>query len=214
MKHLIIIGASGFSRDMFFVAKESIGYLDTFDIKGFIVHKEEYLNSLDGYEDYPPILGTIYSYNIEKDDVFIIALGDVDTKSKVGDYMKAKGAKFLTLIHKNAQLRNNVVVGEGCVIESYAHIGSDVVIGDNCLIQAFACVAHDCYVGDYSRIDVRVLLTGGAKVGKKVTIHSNAVINQKIVVEDESTVAAMSFVIRNVKSGTTVMGNPAKRLEY
>lgn len=214
MKHLIIIGASGFSRDMYSVAKESVGYMETFDIKGFLVHKKEYLNSLDGYSGYPPVLGTIYDYEIQIDDVFVIALGDVSVKHEVGTFMSARGAEFLTLVHRKAELRNNVTLGKGCIIESHAHIGSDVTIGENCLIQAFACVAHDCEVGDYSRLDVRVLMTGGSKVGKNVTIHSNAVVNQKITIGDNATVAALSFVIRNVKSGTTVMGNPAKRLEY
>lgn len=214
MKHLIIIGASGFSRDMYYVATQSVGYLENYDIKGFLVHKKEYLNSLDKYKDYPPMLGTIYDYEIESNDVFIIALGDVAVKSKVGEYLKSKGAMFQTIIHKDAQLRNNVKVGDGSIIESHAHIGSEVTIGENCLIQAFACIAHDCEVGDYTRVDVRCLLTGGSKAGKNVTIHSNAVINQRIIIEDGATVAALSFVIRNVKAGTTVMGNPAKRLEY
>lgn len=214
MKHLIIIGASGFSRDMYYVAKNSIGYMRDYDIKGFIVHKEEYINSLERYNDYPPMLGTIFDYKIQNDDVFICALGDVKTKREVCEFIKKRGGIFQTIIHKDAQLRNNVTIGAGCIIESHAHIGSDVKIGENSIIQAFACVAHDCEVGKYSRIDVRVLLTGRSKVGDNVTIHSNAVINQKIVVEDESTVAALSFVIRNVKAGTTVMGNPAKRLEF
>ena len=214
MKHLILIGASGFSRDMYYVAMNSLGYMIDYDIKGFIVHKEEYLNSLEGYDDYPPMLGTIYNYDINDDDIFICALGDVRTRRKVCEYIKSKGGCFHTLIHKDAQIRNNVIIGEGCIIESHAHIGSDVTIGENSIIQAFACVAHDCEVGKFSRIDVRALLTGRSKIGDNVTIHSNAVINQKIVIEDNSTVAALSFVIRNVKAGTTVMGNPAKRLEY
>lgn len=214
MKNLVIIGASGFSRDMYYVAKNSIGYLTDYDIKGFIVHKEEYLNSLDGYNGYPPMLGTIFNYEIKEEDVFICALGDVKTKREVCEFIKSKGGRFQTLIHKDAQIRNNVKIGDGCIIESHAHIGSDVTIGENSIIQAFACVAHDCKVGNYSRIDVRVLMTGRSVVGNNVTIHSNAVINQKIMVEDNSVVAAMSFVIRNVKAGTTVMGNPAKRLEF
>ena len=57
-------------------------------------------------------------------------------------------------------------------------------------------------------------MVGGVKVGNNVTIHTNAVISHKVELGDDSTVAAMSFVIRSVKAGTTVMGNPAKRLEY
>jgi acetyltransferase-like isoleucine patch superfamily enzyme len=37
-------------------------------------------------------------------------------------------------------------------------------------------------------------------------------ISHNVTIENNSRVAACSFVIRRVKEGTTVMGNPAKKL--
>ena len=64
----------------------------------------------------------------------------------------------------------------------------------------------------YSRIDVQVLCVGGVIVGNYVTIHSGAVLNHKVVVEDNAVIGATSFVIRKVKQGTTVFGNPAREI--
>lgn len=211
MKHLVIIGGGGMGKEVFYTAKHSIGYGTEFDIKGFL---DDNLHSLDGFTGYPPVLNTIHDYQPVPDDVFTCSIGDVHTKRKLCELIKSKGGKFQTLIFDNVQLRENVTIGDGCIIDSYAHIGSDAVIGENCLIQAFSCVAHDCVIGDYSRIDVRSLLVGGVVVGNNVTVHTNAVVSHKVVLEDDSTVAAMSFVIKKVKAGTTVLGNPAKRLEY
>ena len=211
MKHLIIIGGGGMGKEIFYTAQHSIGYGVDFDIKGFL---DDNIHSLDGFHGYPPVLNTIHGYQPEPDDVFTCSIGDVHTKRKLCELIASKGVKFQTLIHKDCQLRENVIIGKGTIIDSFAIIGSDAVIGDNCLIQAYSVIAHDCYVGNYSSIDVRALMVGGVKVGNRVTIHTNAVVSHKVVLEDDSTVAAMSFVIRNVKAGTTVMGNPAKRLEY
>lgn len=211
MKNLIIIGGGGMGKEIFYTAKNSIGYGTEFVVKGFL---DDNIHSMDSFEGYPPVLGTICDYQPKQDDVFACSIGDVHIKRKLCEILKAKGAIFQSLIHNNVQLRENVRIGAGTIIDSFALIGSDVVIGENCLIQAFACVAHDCKVGDYSRLDVRTLIVGGVIVEENATIHTNAVVNHKVVVEHDATVAAMSFVIRKVKAGTTVMGNPAKKLNY
>lgn len=210
MKQLLILGAGGMGKEIYYTARHSIGYGTEFVVKGFL----DFPNPGWDTNIYPPILGLEDDYEIQHDDVFTCSIGDVHLKRKVCEKMKARGAKFQTLIFENVQIRENVKIGEGCIIDSFAHIGSDAVIGENCLIQAFSCVAHDCIIGDYSRIDVRSLLVGGVIVGDNVTVHTNAVVSHKVILEDDSTVAALSFVIKKVKAGTTVMGNPAKRLEF
>ena len=210
MKQLLILGAGGMGKEIYYTARHSIGYGTEFVVKGFL----DFPNPEWDTNVYPPILGFEDDYEILPDDVFTCSIGDVHLKRKVCEKMKARGANFQTLIFDNVQIRENVKIGEGCIIDSFAHIGSDAVIGENCLIQAFSCVAHDCVIGDYARIDVRSLLVGGVVVGNNVTVHTNAVVSHKVMLEDDSTVAAKSFVIKKVKAGTTVLGNPAKRLEF
>ena len=45
-------------------------------------------------------------------------------------------------------------------------------------------------------------------------MHTGAVVTHKVVVGEDAVVAACSFVIKKVKPGTTVCGNPAIRLDY
>ena len=210
MKQLLILGAGGMGKEIYYTAKHSIGYGTEFVIKGFL----DFPNPEWNTDVYPPILGLEDDYEIKPDDVFVCSIGDVHLKRKICEKMKARGAKFQSLIFENAMIGTNVKIGDGCIIDPYARIGADVVLGENCLVQTFALVGHESTVGDYCRLDCRTLLVGGVKVGNNVTVHTNAVISHKVVLEDDSTVAAMSFVIRSVKAGTTVMGNPAKRLEY
>ena len=74
MKNLLIIGARGFGREIYNSALESIGYNDSFIVKGFLDDK---VNALDGYDGYPPIVDSVEHYQLAKDDVFICALGEV-----------------------------------------------------------------------------------------------------------------------------------------
>ena len=210
MKHLIILGAGGMGKEIFDTAKHSKGFNIDYDIKGFL----DFPNSEWNTNIYPPILGIEDSYEIQPDDVFTCSIGDVQLKRRICEKMKARGAKFQTLIYENAQINDNVTIGDGCIIDPYARIGADVKLGENCLIQTSAIVGHDAIIGDYCRLDCRSLLVGGVRLGNNVTIHTNAVISHNVSIGDNAIVAALSFVIRKVKKNTTVCGNPAKKLEY
>lgn len=207
MKNLILLGAGGLGKEIYGVALQSKGYGQEFVVKGFLDFPKEDWPSI-----YPPILGLEDDYEIQPDDVFICAVGDVPTKKRICEKIIAKGGKFWTLVHTLAQILPGAVLGEGTIVDSFAVIGSDAVIGSHCLIQIGAVVGHEACVGDFTRIDCHVVVVGGVQVGREVTIHTGSVINHKVVVEDNSKVGALSFVVRRVRKGTIVQGNPAQRL--
>ena len=65
---------------------------------------------------------------------------------------------------------------------------------------------------DWNRIDTHVTCVGGIRICNETDIYTSAVLNHGVVVEDCAHVGACSFVIRRVKAGTTVIGNPARKL--
>lgn len=209
MKKLVIIGAGGMGRSVYCIAKGCIGYGTEFVVKGFI---DDDLSQLDNFEGYPLVLGTIDDYVIEEDDVFVCSIGDTKTKKIICEKLKARGAKFQTLIHKTAIVRQNAKIGDGCIIADFASVGADCTIGENSLVQAFAIAAHDCKIGNYARIDTHATCVGGVLIEDTATIHTSAVVSHNVVVGEGATVAALSFVIKKVKPGITVYGNPAKTL--
>jgi sugar O-acyltransferase (sialic acid O-acetyltransferase NeuD family) len=209
MKHLIIIGGGGMGKTVYCIAKECIGYGTEFDIKGYL---DDNIHSMDGYKDYPPILGGIDYYKIEPNDVFISSIGNVNIKRKLCSLLELKGAQFINLIHPTAIIRQNAKIGEGSIIADYAHVGAESKIGKHCLIQSFCVIGHDCTLGDFVRIDTHAVCVGGVIVEENVMVHTGAVLNHKVVVEKDSCIGATSFVIRKVKKGTTVFGNPAKKI--
>lgn len=209
MKNLIIIGGGGMGRSVYCIAKGCYGYEDDFQIKGFI---DDDLHSLDGFENYPPVLSTIEQYDIQPADVFVCSIGNVHVKKKICEKLKQKGAKFISLIHKTAIVRQNAKIGDGSIIADYASVGADCSIGECSLIQSYSIAAHDCVIGNYVRVDTHAVCVGGVILQDEVTIHTAAVVSHNVIVEEGATVAATSFVIKKVKKGTTVFGNPAKLL--
>ena len=195
-------------RTVYSNALESVGYGDAFEVKGFI---DDDLHALDGFPNYPPVIGTISGYQPEADDVFVCSIGGTSRKSCVENIIN-RGGEFINVIHRTARLLTNVVIGKGNFIGADTVIGNDVVIGNYNMIQSYTIIGHDVRMGDFNRIDTRVTCVGGVVIENEVNIHSSAVISHKVTVESKSRVAALSFVIKDVKAGTTVIGNPAKRL--
>lgn len=208
MKNLIIIGAGGMGRTIYSNALESIGYGEKFVIKGFI---DDNLHALDGFPNYPPIIDTIKNYVPQQDDVFVSSIGGAARRPCMEEII-SRGGEFMELIHQTARIYTNAKLGKGNFIGAYSVIGNDAVIGDYNMIQSYTVIGHDARIGNWNRIDTHVTCVGGIVIEDEVNIHTSAVISHNVRVETGAHVGALSFVIRKVKAGTTVMGIPAKKL--
>ena len=208
MKNLIIIGAGGMGRTIYSNALESVGYGEKFVVKGFI---DDNLQALDGFPNYPPVIGTIKGYEPQADDVFVSSIGGESRKQCMEEII-SRGGDFMELIHKTARIYTNAKLGKGNFVGAYSVIGNDAVVGDYNMIQSYTVIGHDAKIGSWNRIDTHVTCVGGIVIEDEVNIHTSAIISHNVKVESGAHVGALSFVIRKVKAGTTVMGNPAKKL--
>lgn len=209
MKNLIIIGAGGMGRTMFDLAKESIGYGSEFQIVGFI---DDNLDALSGFENYPPVLGTIKDYTPKDNDVFVCSIGGHSRKACI-ESLLSRGAEFIPLIHNTARIGSNVKMGCGTLVGTYTTIAADAELGDFNFIQSLTIIGHDCKIGSWNRIDSQVMMVGGTSIGNNNMIHTGAMINHNVKIGDDCTIGACSFVSMNVESGSTLFASPARRLK-
>lgn len=209
MKRLIIIGAGGMGRTVYSNALESVGYGETFTVKGFI---DDNLQALDGLAGYPPIIETIRDYQPQPDDVFVSSIGGASRRACMEEIIR-RGGEFMELVHQTARIYQGASLGKGNFIGAYSVIGNDAVVGDYNMIQSYTVIGHDARIGNWNRIDTHVTCVGGIIIEDETNIHTSAVISHNVTIGSGAHVGALSFVIRKVKPGTTVCGNPAKKLE-
>jgi sugar O-acyltransferase, sialic acid O-acetyltransferase NeuD family len=211
MKQLLIIGARGWGRKGYDIAKASIEAGASFIVKGFLDDKAD---ALAGYDNYPPIIGPVETYIIEEDDVFISALGDVNYKKQYADIILKKGGQFISLIHPTAILGNNAKIGRGCVIGAFANISCDTSIGDFVTFSIKAGIGHDSSIGNYSHIGGNCAISGFVTIGESVTMHPGCLVVPHRKIRDNAIIGTGSVVLGNVKPGVTVFGNPAKIIDF
>jgi sugar O-acyltransferase (sialic acid O-acetyltransferase NeuD family) len=209
MKDLIIIGAGGYGRDLYYIIRESKGINVDFRIAGYI---DDNLNALNGYIGYPKLIGKISTHELSDNQIFICSIADMKTKLSIINNLQLKGAVFVNIIHNASRVADSAILGTGNIIGPLVSIGADSIIGNHCILQTGVIIGHDVTIGDFSRIDNYSILVAGVTLKKQCTIHSNTVVNSKVIIEENSIVGACSFVIKNVEKDITVFGNPAKRL--
>lgn len=79
-------------------------------------------------------------------------------------------------LHPTAVVSPGARMGAGVFVGPFAVIEEDVEIGAGSIIEAFCYVGHGSRIGDQCRLHPRVTLCPGARLGRRVEIHSGAVI--------------------------------------
>lgn len=207
MKHLVIIGAGGYGREMFGAALESVGYGTAFDVRGYLDARSD---ALEGFEGYPPVIGDPESYEPEADDVFFCALGSVERRRACVRTVASHGGRFLTLVHRTAVLGPNVSVGEGSFVAPHVTLTADVSVGRHVAVFHNTSVGHDAVLEDFSHVYAQCSVGGSVRIGSGAVVYPGAVVVPRRTIGEGAVVGAGSTVILNVKPGMTVFGNPAR----
>lgn len=210
MKNLIIVGASGFGREILQWVEDINAISPEWNILGFI---DDNLSALDTCKCDYKVIGTIKDWLPKDDEYFVLALAFPEVKLKVVSILKEKGAKFATIIHPTALVNKYAEIGEGVVVTPRSGINPDAKVGNFVSILGSG-VAHDAIVGDYSTLSGRCSINGHVQIGERVYIASGVSIAPSKKIGDGAYIGIGSVVISNVKAGTRVFGNPAKKIEF
>jgi len=176
-------------------------------VKGFL---DDNVDALTGFKNYPQIISSVEDYQIQEDDLFICALGDIKYKKKYVNLILGKGGKFTNIIHPNTVINSNVKLGIGVIICPFTYISNDVTIGNFTTIQTHVAVGHDVQIGDYCQINALTFFGGFAKVEEGVTMNPCSGVAPKGSISENVIVGINSVVLKNTKPNCTVYGNPAK----
>ena len=211
MNNVIIIGARGWGREWCEQLKYYPDYQKKFKIKGFLDDNSELLKGLSGY---PPILSSVEDYQVEENDVFLCALGDIDYRKKYIEIIKNKGGYFGTFIDPTSRVFETAKLGEGVLVLPFCIVSSDVVIGDFTSLQPYCIIGHDAKVGRYCAIESSSFVGGGAIVADNCILHTRSTVIPKVHVNENVVIGAGSVVIKNIPANTTVFGVPARKVVF
>ncbi len=210
MKHLIVVGSTALGRVICEYAKMTPEYNNVWSLYGFLDFSEYNTQISDKY---PKVIGTVEDYEPSVDDVFICGYVDVDDREKAVTTILAKGGTFVNIIHPLANVCSSAEIGTGNFVGAFTTVSVNVKLGNHCIIQDHCNIGHDNKINDFTHLFVGCVVCGLSEIGSKATIYTKAVIYPKVKVGNNTIVGAASVVMRKIKDGDMVIGNPAKKLE-
>lgn len=213
MKDLIIIGASGFGREVLWLAERVNAVDTTWNILGFIDDNDEIQGAnINGYE----VLGKTKDIARFPGAYYVCAIGASVVREKViGNISLANpGIKFAKLIDPSVEMSDLVEIGEGSIICAHTILTVNISIGNHVIINLDCTVGHDAVLNDFTTLYPSVNVSGNAYIGKGSELGTGMQIIQGKEIGEYSIVGAGSVVVKDIPPRCTAVGSPAKPIKF
>ncbi|MGD9856443.1 MAG: acetyltransferase [Planctomycetaceae bacterium] len=207
---LIIIGAGGFGREVHDWARDAAAVRGEWTVAGFL---DDNPAALDGFGMPVGILGTPLTHQPAGNERFVCAIGEPRSKLQIARQLQSRGARFTNVIHPSAYVGPRNRLGVGLILCPGSVITTNVTVGDFVSLNLHGTIGHDATVGAGCTLNNHTDVTGWAQLGEGVFLGSHASVLPYTKVGDYARIGAGTTVLRAVKSETTVVGVPGKRLK-
>lgn len=143
---------------------------------------------------------------------FCVTIGNPHGRARLGLHEKLlkEGLTPIPVIHPTAFIAQNAIIDAGVQVMAGAIIGEGAKIGKECIINTNASVDHECVLGDGVEVAPGATLCGCVHADVNSWICAGATILPKIKIGADAVVGAGAVVTKDVPSGCTVVGVPAK----
>ena len=141
----------------------------------------------------------------------LISIGNNKIRKKISETI---AANFISLIHPSAIVSKYATIGKGSVVMASAVINAGATIGKHCIVNTAAIIEHDCILEDFVHISPNTTITGSVTIGEGTHIGAGAIVLPNIKIGNWATVGAAAVVLKKVPKFATVVGNPARILNY
>lgn len=147
----------------------------------------------------------------KKDPDFLIGVGKPSVRKILHDKLVQAGGRLQSVISGNAHIgKLQVELSEGLNIMTGSVITARSVIGKGTLIHIHCSVHHDTVIGEFCELSPGCRILGNVHIGSYTSVGAGAIILPGIHVGEHAVIGAGAVVTKNVASGTTVIGVPAR----
>lgn len=201
MKQLIIIGASGHGKVVADIAKKK-GYDQI-----IFLDDDTSLTECGGY----PVVGRSSDYQNYDCDMFV-AIGTAQIREKFLKQLECDGKNITILVHPNASIAENVLIGIGTVVVAGTVVNSGARIGKGCIINTCSSVDHDCKIANFVHVSVGAHVSGTVRIGERTWIGAGATVSNNVNICGGCMIGAGAVVIKDINEPGTYVGIPTKKV--
>lgn len=213
MKDLIIVGASGFGREVAWLVERINANSPTYNLVGFVDDsKEIHGTEINSY----PVLGGCDCLVNYPDAFIVCAVGASKTRRKIIERINSIliDAKYATLIDPSVEYSELVTVGEGSIICAHSILTVNIEIGSHVIINLDCTVGHDAVIHDFVTVYPSVNISGNTDIMECSELGTGTQIIQGKKIGSETIVGAGSVVVKDIPEKCTAVGCPATPIKF
>lgn len=211
MEDILIIGAGGVGKETALLI-EQINYIKpTWNLLGFLDDNGKLHGSfINGYK----VFGGVDYINNYKDIYAVCAMASGEVKRKIIDKLSKHNIKFPKIIHPSVSVPDTTSIGDGTIIYPGVIMTTNIMIGKHVIISPGCGIGHESVIEDFCSILWNVSISGNVRIGTRCVVGSSSTILQNIKIGMETTIGAGAVVLKDVPQRCTVVGVPAKIINF
>lgn len=213
MKDLLIIGASGFGREVAWLVERINKAEPTWNLLGFLDDNAQLHGTQVGKY---PVLGGCEAIQDYPQAYLVCAVGSSKIREKI--IQKAENILsaplYATLIDPTVEMSDTVVVGEGSILCAHTILTVDLSLGKHTIINLDCTVGHDAILEDYVTLYPSVNVSGCTHIGRGAELGTGMQIIQGKRIGEYAIVGAGAVVVKDIPAKCTAIGSPAKPIKF
>jgi sugar O-acyltransferase (sialic acid O-acetyltransferase NeuD family) len=212
MKKLLIYGAN--FVDTIRLVRAINARKSAWEIAGIIDDNPELVNArICGY----PVLGNneyLKEYIARFPDIYVFnnVNPSIAIHKLIGERIDALQVRVPSLVHPDIDIEH-VTIGKGVFIPHGCILGCDTVIGDYVTFRYGVTISHNVKIGNYAFIGPCSVCTGNTVIEPETYLGACSTVINQATIGRGSVVGASTLVNKNIRSGITVIGIPARELD-
>ena len=207
-KDILIIGASGFGREVAWLIEE----LEEWNIIGFIDDNSSIQNKI--VNNYPVIDVIQNLLSFEKEMNVVIAIGNPSIRKKIYEIISSNpNIKFPNIIARDVRMSDTNNLGIGNIICTHTILTTNISIGNFNHINLSCTLGHDVVLEDYITVYPGVNISGNVTIKSLSEIGTGSKIIQGKTISDNIIIGAGGVVVKNLDNSGTYIGVPVKLIE-
>jgi len=206
IKPLVIVGASGFGREVYRYIQDINRVKPEWDVLGFL---DENLTgqTVEGVM----ILGPdSLLKDMDPKPWVTVAIADPTIRRRVVSKLEQYGVEFATIIHPTVSITEHSKIGRGVIMCLGNLLTTNINIGDFCIFNVYITVGHDTEIHDYVSIMSNTDIGGDVVIGEGCYFGLGCTVINAVNIGAWSTIGAGSVVVSDIPSEVTAVGVPAR----
>ena len=212
MNNLIIVGASGFGREVAWLIERINRSKPTWEMLGFLDDNMDLQNvNVNGY----PVLGMLKDAIYYPEVFFVCAIGSAKIRRMVISKLLEINSKikFGTLIDPSVDVSEYNQIGEGTIICAHTILTVNIKVGKHVIINLDCTIGHDAILEDFVTVYPSVNISGITCIGEGSELGTGAQIIQQKNVGRNSIIGAGAVVVKDIPENCVAVGAPAKPIK-